>query len=65
MCDESFEAILQTLTNGQNPTPPSENNNGLTTVQHGETFGMKEVTFGLHSVNEGGEIDNSNTLSDK
>lgn len=65
MSDDSFEVILQTLTNGQNPTPPSENNNGLSTLQHGDTFGMKEVKFGLRSVNEGGEVDNSNTLSEK
>ena len=33
MSDDNFNAILQVLKSGQNPTPPSSGNSGLSTSQ--------------------------------
>ena len=64
MSDDNFNAILQALKSGQNPTPPSSGNSGLSTSQRGNTSGTKEVHFGLRSVNERAGADSSDNPSD-
>lgn len=62
MDNDNFDAILQQLNSGQNPTPPA-NNSGITTSERGACQGTRESNFGLRSVNEG--VDNIPPTSDK
>ena len=64
MGDDNFNAILQALKSGRNPTPPNNGNSGLSTSQRGSTFGTKEAHFGLRPVNEGAGYDSSDEPSD-
>lgn len=52
MGNDDFDAILQQLNSGQNPTPPT-NNSGITTSERGASQRTREINFGLRSVNEG------------
>lgn len=52
MGNDNFDAILQQLNSGQNPTPPSTNNSGITTSERGASQGTRESNFGLRSFNE-------------
>lgn len=52
MGNDNFDAILQQLNSGQNPTPPT-NNSGITTSERGTSQGTSESNYGLRLVNEG------------
>lgn len=62
MGNDNFDAILQQLNSGQNPTPPT-NNSGIITSERGASQGTRESNFGLRSFNE--NADNIPPMSDK
>lgn len=63
MNSDDFNSILQMLKNGQNPTPPHNENCGLSTSDRNES-GIREVHFGLRAIEGLLYTDNSDPTSD-